>query len=620
MLSLLAAGGWFAWANKQQQRQQQQRQQQQRQQQQRSRSSSSASRAKADQRMWPPRQRLPSRLLLVVVGLLAPHTLNEPVTAMLFVPSPRLGAGGTAYGLWDQTGLVAPDGTWRMWYDAQGPACNLTSGSALCGFGLATSRDGVQWHDEGMNMRPFDEPSLGSGAVWRSPSDPDEWVINYSDGCSVPSSGGQHIRFQTSRNSSLRGPWTPRRDVPPFAPSVPLGYRNPGRWDTINPYFDTESKTLYGWWTASLPTDGPGGPGKAGKSAMGFGKSEDGVHWQALPPALLTWPSTTSVTAAGFEIGGVAPITSGGRRRWYASVCMSHQELPAAIDGKVGCFTFVAEQPGGPYTIAAKNAAILGYGQRGHNPEYSYYHRFFHAPCGVLLTHYQVYDKAHWKQEPDVTVYLSVLKRLAVNPADGALRMMWWEANEALKMNKSSTFGPIAGSTVTLDVRSGSIVEGSIAWGADGGLCFPYASGTRPGTDFVAGLIGVNRTHVLTAESTSATCASMTINDTLGVTDRAPEPSRGLRLRDGAAVAFRLMFRRGMFDLYLQDALILSYALAAGGKPYAKMQEARLVGNWEGAAGVTSWRMNLPATDDGRQGSISRPQPKSDELTPVSQS
>ena len=180
-----------------------------------------------------------------------------------------------------------------MWYDARCP------GRDLCGFGLATSADGVHWRDAGMNMRPFDEASLGSGAVWRSPSDPDEWVINYSDG---GPSGGQQIRFQTSRNASLRGPWTPRRDVPPFVPSAELGYKTPGRWDTINPYFDAESGTLYGWWTANLPTDGPGGPGRAGRSGMGFGKSADGVHWQALPPAVLTWPSTTNVTAAGFEV------------------------------------------------------------------------------------------------------------------------------------------------------------------------------------------------------------------------------------------------------------------------------------------------------------------------------
>ena len=104
------------------------------------------------------------------------------------------------------------------------------------------------------------------------------------------------------------------------------------------------------------------------------------------------------------------------------------------------------------------------------------HHRFFHAPRGVLLTHYQVYDQAHWKREPGVTVYLSVLKRLAVDPEDGALRMLWWEANEALK---SPTPRPIAGGRMALDARSGSIVEGSITWGAEGGVCFPYTGGVR---------------------------------------------------------------------------------------------------------------------------------------------
>jgi hypothetical protein len=79
------------------------------------------------------------------------------------------------------------------------------------------------------------------------------------------------------------------------------------------------------------------------------------------------------------------------RFRRYASVCMSHQELPAAIGGKVGCFTFVAAEPGGPYALARTNSAIIGSGQRGHSPEYTYYHRFFHGPDGVLLTHYQQY-------------------------------------------------------------------------------------------------------------------------------------------------------------------------------------------------------------------------------------
>ena len=253
----------------------------------------------------------PRRRLRILLLLLLALALLQGATPLLFAPR--------SLGLWDQTGRLAPDGSWRIWYDAY-----PSHGSGgLIGFGLATSTDGIHWLDEGMTMLPFDEHNCGSGAVWQSPSDPDEWVINYSDGCNTSNCSGQQIRFETSRNSSLRGPWAPRPDVPPFLPNKSLGYSG-FRWDTINPYYDAETKTLYGWWTAGLPTDGagppasPSSPGLAGRSAMGFGKSADGLHWEALPPAILTWPNNADVTAAGFEIGGVVPIVTGGERRWCA--------------------------------------------------------------------------------------------------------------------------------------------------------------------------------------------------------------------------------------------------------------------------------------------------------------
>jgi hypothetical protein len=456
-------------------------------------------------------------------------------------------------------------------------------------------------------MLPFDSDKLGSGAVWRSPRDPNVWVINYSGSCrnsTGSSCSGQQIRFQTA--ASPRGPWQPRRDVPPFVPNESLGYSG-FRWDTINPYWDEHTQTLFGWWTAGLQTDGPGPcPGqphcrwlqRAGRSAMGFGSSSDGVHWVALPPAILTWPPSTNVTAAGFEIGGVAPLlTRNGTRRWFASVCMSHQELPAAIDGKVGCFSFVADFPGGPYTIVAQNAAIMGYRQSGHDPEYAYYHRFFHGPNGVLLTNYQVYDKAHWKREIGVTVYMSALKQLTLGPDDDVLRMMWWPDHERLKVPPGR---PVHEAVWRINADAGSIVEGRVIWGSSGGVCFPYShdqNNRRPNNTgiFAAGYVKFNASHVLTGEATTADCGagSTVVNDTLGVTTTAPEPSRALALTTGAEIHFRLMFRRGMYDIYVEDALILSYALAVGGKPYAVQQELRLVGSWASASNVHSWGMSL---------------------------
>ena len=88
----------------------------------------------------------------------------------------------------------------------------------------------------------------------------------------------------------------------------------------------------------------------------------------------------------------------------------------------------------------------------------------------------------------------------------------------------------------------GTIVEGKLVWGdAPGGLCFPYISGSkRTGTEFVASYMGFNGSHVITAESTAADCATIAMNDTLGVSDSTPEPSRGLKLKAGALVPFRL--------------------------------------------------------------------------------
>ena len=46
------------------------------------------------------------------------------------------------------------------------------------------------------------------------------------------------------------------------------------------------------------------------------------------------------------------------------------------------------------------------------------------------------------------------------------------------------------------------------------------------------------------------------------------------------------MFRRGMYDIYLDDSLIQSYALSAGGVPYKTQQVLRLVGSWTVSAAL----------------------------------
>lgn len=336
-------------------------------------------------------------------------------TSMLFNPS-----GNRT--LWDQAGLIAPKadgGSYRMWFDNQG--CAGTVSRALCDYGVATSPDGVFWTDRpDSDMRPFDMPAaIGSGSVWQSPTDSGLWVVNYSEG--NQDEGGQQIRFQTTRNATLLGPWTPRPDVAPFRPNATAGYNVPGRWDTITAV--RYNGSMYGWWTASPLPLSPTSPMQVG---MGFGVSRDGVHWEALAPAWLVTDNRVDVTTSGFEVGGVALVeTAHNGSLWYAFACNEHEELPAAIGGYIGCFTFVSAAPGGPYHLAERNYGILAYRQHGHNPEYAYYCRFFHnqnqnqnqlwqtesitkgavssnqTKEQELLVNYQVYDAPHWKQKQD---------------------------------------------------------------------------------------------------------------------------------------------------------------------------------------------------------------------------
>ena len=370
---------------------------------------------------------------------------------------------------------------------------------------------------------------------------------------------------------------------------------------------------------------------------MGFGSSADGVHWEALPPAALqSSRAGANITAPGFEIGGVAPLVNPATNQtdWYAFVCMAHQELPAAIDGRVGCFTFVSRiNPGGPYELARRNYALLAYRQLGTDPEYAYYVRYYHgtdeAGDPVLLANYQVYDRAHWKHEQGIRAYMSPLKKVVLDPDDGALQLVWWQDNDKLKNATSFTdwsrdsdeegstdrrrgAGGAGGIVVRLDEGRGSVVEGTVTWGAPGGFCFPYRGAASPGGGGGGGG-GVFRAAYLlfedasvgiaaTGESSTANCSCiLQHNDTFGVTTAAPEPTRGLKLTAGMTATFRLMYRRGMYDVYINDAFIISYALPVqnGLEPN---QDVLITGTFAAATPLHSWVLDLPRASFHRPG------------------
>ena len=145
-----------------------------------------------------------------------------------------------------------------------------------------------------------------------------------------PGAGGQNISFATSTDMIH---WTWLQDD--WFSIDTTHYRDPGRWDCIAALpvpGAPQPGPVYGFWTGS--PQGAAGP-------WGFGRSEDGIKWSALPPPQLQPPT-------GGEIGGVQAMTFGSpaQTRFFAMI------------GHGPMIVYSAEKVEGPY-VSCHNIAAL---------------------------------------------------------------------------------------------------------------------------------------------------------------------------------------------------------------------------------------------------------------------
>eukprot|EP01079_Euglenida_sp_SAG-EU17-18_P004401 gene4401-4657_t len=407
---------------------------------------------------------------------------------------------GVRRNLWDQEGFIdMADGTWHMWYD-----------NDFC----------------------------KDGNVWAVPGKTGKYVVNYSTN-KKGDPHGQEIYFSTA--PTPYGPWSPATSVPPYHEDGHL-YK-PGRWDTIM-QFSYCNGTMLGWWTAT-PADGSVG--------FGYGTSTDGLHWTPLPPAQVHLPGLSGTQV---EVGGVARLLDG---RWYAHACATQW---GSVDGWGGCFNVVADEPGGPYNRTEKNWALLAYANKG-SPIPSegipaYFSRPFLGPGGMPLVNH--IHRGH----------MSTLKRAVVGD-DGVMRWAWWDGNEALRgplVHLSSDHAlptAVVVHNMSVEVAHGSIIEGEIVWGsdadtaavlanpaskADGGffrLSSEAGSRQSGGTAAVWSTLDLGQFPASTLQPVSQWPRSTY----QGITTEAPEPSRGLILKSGDKVGWRLLMRQGLYESYL---------------------------------------------------------------------
>jgi hypothetical protein len=284
------------------------------------------------------------------------------------------------------------------------------------GFGVATSTDGVHWHDHGWVLRASEQMVryLGTGAVWQAADfeETGRFICNYSEH-RVEDDGRptQNILFAWSTDLLQ---WHKYGDEHMFRIDQRF-YEKYGRWDCIYAIPPPEGG-YFGTWTAT-PL------GRAGNDGgIGFGCSEDGRHWQALPPA--------EIIPDADEAGAIALV---------------HNRVHAMFGRGRAMIAYRAENFEGPFKEAEQNSVLLA-------PGHTYFSRLFNVADDILVNHHAM-DGRKTSAGRAIT-YVAPFKRFSVDQY-GIQRWLWWEGNEKLKGR------PVLPSE-RCDLQQGVIVEGSL--------------------------------------------------------------------------------------------------------------------------------------------------------------
>lgn len=421
--------------------------------------------------------------------------------------------------MWD-TWLYYHAGTYHLFYLAR-------AGGQWDNISLATSTDGVNWQERGVILRKADGVTwMGTGSTWRSPNfeRDGKYQLNFSEW-----RGDRQTIFFAESTDLLA--W--QRLGPEFEFQQDARWYKPqGRWDCIYT-IPRSGGGLFGYWTAD----------PAGRPGVGFGQSQDGVHWAALEP-----PQFVDGAPHG-EAGAVERIGS----KYYLLL------------GSGGMKTLVADQPQGPFRPARKNFTLLHGGP-------TYFARFFPTnPDGLLVNHHAIAKNGR--------IHLGLLKR-AVTDDEHTLRLGWWSGNERLKQAAI----PVRLSTAAAQGSSPRMLEGELPSDEgvilEGVLPIPLDPGGRDSGLYIeAGASGGIGILVRAA----------------GVVEFGPIQADGsgfqADLRADRELAweptarFRLLLKGCLLEFYLNDILIECYSL-----PGRATGRIGVLGSGDDGAELRAWR------------------------------
>jgi hypothetical protein len=177
----------------------------------------------------------------------------------------------------------------------------------------------------------------------------------------------------------------------------------------------------YGYWTAD----------PVGAVGFGFGESDDGFHWSALPPPLIDWDGEDVVSSGQTEVTSVDQIGD----KYYA---LLHTASGYKGDGS-GAYVLIADNPAGPFRADRKAYRLFSTNTLPWKHSGMWCCTCCHTPNGVLVNNHHVTRgvekgpvKTPWWLAPGASIYLAPLKRAIVD-RDDHLRLGYWEGNDKLK-------------------------------------------------------------------------------------------------------------------------------------------------------------------------------------------
>lgn len=472
-----------------------------------------------------------NRRIVLLVILIASACLPGHATAMVF--KPEKGA------IWDPSVL---------WHDGKFYAFmmyNKDGNDGLCL--LATSPDGVHWEDQGPVI---DDRARPDGATFFKcfvGRCGDKFIMDHG-----VFKGGTQDTMRFYQSNDLRH-WQYLATTHPDE-----RWYSRERWDHMYILPKEEGKPEAGYWGYIVAVS------KAPNQLPAMMESRNGTRWEALPPAKTEWGTTTPINY--LEYGGCERIGGkyyliGGDYRGYMG------------NKGYAVWTLVSDSPRGPFRPDTEAFRLCGNSQEN----LTWLPAWVRGKDELLISNYSSArpgDRAPW---------LLPLRKPIVDK-DGHLRLGWWKGNEAIKgeplaikarsLSLRGEGKPGGYDVAYLDGRfdfdQGVVLEGKIraratASAAQGaarptaGLVIETTPGQAAAVEMGIGRPEGRQTHIGRLTTGANKEPRFASED---VTGKGCATVTGLD--DDKEHTFRLLCRRELFELYVDELLVQTYVCGPG--------------------------------------------------------